>query len=70
MGPPQSKIDPVEEAKKQEKIAKKQEKIISMAIRQIERELKKNEADEKKTLKLIKDMATKNQHVSEHNFLS
>ena len=56
MGPPQSKIDPNEEAKKQKKIAKKQEKIISMAILQIERELKKNEADDKKTLKLIKDM--------------
>jgi len=37
-----------------------------MAIRQIERELKKNEADEKKTLKLIKDMATKNQHGLTH----
>ena len=70
MGPPQSKIDPVEEVKKQEKIAKKQKKIISMAILQIERELKKNEADDKKTLKLIKDMATKNQHVSLHNFFS
>ena len=72
MGPPQSKIDPVKEVKKQEKIAKKQKKIISMAILQIERELKKNEADDKKTLKLIKDMqmATKNQHVSLHNFFS
>jgi restriction endonuclease S subunit len=57
MGNKEVKIDPAEEAKKQGK-------VISRAIRQIERELKKNEADEKKTLKLIKDMATKNQHVS------
>jgi restriction endonuclease S subunit len=61
MGTTEVKIDPAEEAKKQGK-------VINKAIRQIERELKKNEADEKKTLKLIKDMATKNQHVSDSLF--
>jgi restriction endonuclease S subunit len=61
MGTTEVKIDPAEEAKKQGK-------VINKAIRQIERELKKNEADEKKTLKLIKDMATKNQHVSDSFF--
>ena len=53
MGNKQVKIDPAEEAKKQGKVIKK-------AIRQIEREIKTNEANEVKTLKLIKDMATKN----------
>ena len=57
MGAKESKIDPAE-------MAKQQQKVIKKSIRSIERELKKNEADEKKTLKLIKDMATKNQHVS------
>ena len=61
MGQTETKIDPAEEAKKQGR-------VINKAIRQIERELKKNEADEKKTLKLIKDMATKNQHVSKKLF--
>lgn len=61
MGAKESKIDPAEEAKKQGK-------VINKAIRQIERELKKSEADQKKTLKLIKDMATKNQHVSDPLF--
>jgi len=57
MGNKQEKIDPAEEAKKQGRIIKK-------AIRQMEREIKGNEANEVKTLKLIKDMAQKNQHVS------
>ena len=53
MGNKQPAVDPAEEAKKQKR-------IMNKAIRDIEREIKKNEADEKKTLKLIKDMATKN----------
>ena len=56
MGNKQPEIDPAEEAKKQQRVIKK-------AIRQIEREIKTNEANEAKTLKLIKDMAQKNQHV-------
>ena len=50
-------IDPAEEAKKNSR-------IIKRAIRQIERETKKLEADDKKTLTQIKALAEKNQHVS------
>ena len=54
---PPPKEDPVE-------VAKKQERIVKRAIRDIERETKKLENDEKKVLTNIKNLAQKNQHVS------
>ena len=53
-------IDPKEEAKKNAR-------IISKAIRQLDRETKKLESDDKKTLAEIKKLAQQNQHVSKNS---
>ena len=55
MGNSQPKIDPAEQAKQNKR-------MVSKSIRTIEREQKKLIAQEPKTLKEIKNLATKNQH--------
>ena len=55
MGNSQPKIDPKEQAKQNKR-------TITRAIRQIERERNKLQAQEAKTLKEIKNLAMKNQH--------
>ena len=48
--------------------AKENKRTISRAIRQMEREQKKLQSQEAKTLKQIKDLASKNQHVNFYLF--
>ena len=62
MGNSQPKLDPKEEAKKNKR-------TISRAIRQIERERTKLQAQEVKTLAEIKKLAQKNMHVSASHLL-
>ena len=57
MGNKQPKLDPKEEAKQNKR-------TIQRAIRQIDRERTKLQAQETKTLREIKTLAQKNQHVS------
>ena len=57
MGNSQPKLDPKEEAKQQKR-------TITRAIRQIDRERTKMQNQEAKTLREIKALAQKNQHVS------
>ena len=57
MGNKQPKLDPKEEAKQQKR-------TIQRAIRQIDRERTKMQNQEAKTLREIKTLAQKNQHVS------
>ena len=57
MGNSQPKLDPKEEAKQQKR-------TIQRAIRQIDRERGKMQNQEAKTLREIKALAQKNQHVS------
>ena len=56
MGNKQPKLDPKEEAKQNKR-------TIQRAVRQIDRERTKLQAQEAKTLREIKNLAMKNQHV-------
>ena len=62
MGNKQPKLDPKEEAKQNKR-------TIQRAIRQIDRERTKLQGQEAKTLREIKTLAQKNQHVSKSAWL-